>query len=170
MLEHVEDMVVRHVVEPVCEQRILDGRVECLSGCETFLEVFACGSHPPRHFNKCDDLAFEACVAQEAVHGFDEDVDAFVAELVSAAGADDEGVVAEGLSEHTVGDAEDFFPHLAAFACECRSLRHEIVLEAVGQHDVAGLAEEFETLACGDVGDGGEGVGMDGALLLYGVF
>ncbi len=149
------------------------GRVEGRAVVEHLLhappQVLARLAHPSRHVDKRHHVALQARVVAQEVYGVDEHVDALVAELVAPAGRHDEGAVVEVLAGQLVGYQEQLLARRLALAGERRALRHEVVLEPVGQHHVDRLVEQLFALAGGDLAHRGEAVDVFRRLALYGV-
>ena len=93
--------------------------------------------------------------------GVDEDVDTLVAVLVAAADAHEHGAFGHLRAAHGGSDGNEPIAGLRPLGLPLliRS-RSETVLESVGGHDVHRTPVELLALACGDVADSGENVGV----------
>ena len=133
-------------------------------------EVLAWVSYPCWDLDESEYLLVEAVVAQGAVHGFEEDVDAFVFKFVAAAGGYDEGVVVKLEACEGVGDVENALA--GCFACLGKgcSFGDKVSFETVGEYGVAFLVEEFLAFAACDLAYGGKAVYEAGCLALKAVF
>ena len=169
VLHHAQHIIMAHVVKPVRDLRHVQRRVESLLAGQTLLKVLTGFAHPARHFDEGQYLLLQVAVAQQAVHGFDKDVDALVAELVAATGRDYQRVVVELLTQQGIGHLKQALAGSLALTGKLCTLGHETVVETIGQHDVDRLVKQFDTLTRRDVTDGRKTVNMMGGLFLNGV-
>ena len=115
-------------------------------------------------------LAPELVRGRELFERLDEDVDAFVAEFVAAAGADDQRIAREFLAQTGLGHRNHRLAGLVALGVILLAGPHEVVFEAVGRHAVRLAAQQVLALVGRDVAHREEGVVIRGAHFLDRMF
>ena len=115
-------------------------------------------------------LAPELVRLRELFERFDEDVDALVAELVAAAGADDQRVARELLAQAGFGHRDHRLAGLVALGVVLLAGPHEVVFEAVGRHAVRLAAQQVFAFVGRDVAHREEGIVVCGGHLLDRMF
>ena len=169
-VDGVDDGVPRLVLEVV-------GRVLVLAAVDGFrgvgqmgLQVTARAAVAGRHGDVGEHLALETVRRGQLLERLDEDVEPLVAELVAAAGADDERVRGELLAQAGLRYRNHRLAGLGALGVVLGAAPYEVVLETVGRHAVDLAAQQVLALVGRDVAHGQEDVVVRGGHLLNRVF
>ena len=134
------------------------------------LQVGARSVDPGGDEQEGDDCAGQVGGGAQAIHGVDEDVDAFVAVLIATTDGDEESAVrVERLAVEQFGRAEQLTSGVGASGGIAVGCGDEVGLEAVRSHYVRRLVEQLATLYGGDLAHRREAVSEVSCLFLYGV-
>ena len=156
--DRVEDLIPFGMFEIVGAEAVLLGIDRAVFVGQMRLQILAGTGRGGRYGDVDQHLAVEGVRFGELFQGVEEDVDAFVAEFVAAARADDQGFAVEFAAQRRLGRADHRAACLGPFFVELPAVPHEVVLEAVGGDDVHRAAQQALAFAGGDFAHGAEHV------------
>ena len=156
--DRVEDLIPFGMFEIVGAEAVLLGIDRAVFVGQMRLQILAGAGRGGRYGDVDQHLAVEGVRFGELFQGVEEDVDAFVAEFVAAARADDQGFAVEFAAQRRLGRADHRAACLGPFFVELPAVPHEVVLEAVGGDDVHRAAQQALAFAGGDFAHGAEHV------------
>ena len=166
VLQRVHDGVPRRVLKVV-------GRIFILAFVDGFrrvgqvgLQVDARAAVAGRYGDVGQHLAPETVRGGELLERLDEDVDALIAELVAAAGPDDQRVAREFFAQAGFGYRDHRLAGLVALGVILVARPYEVVLETVGRHGVRLAAQQVFAFVGRDVAHRQESVVVRGGHLL----
>ena len=137
---------------------------------QALLQILTRLTDPSRNLDEGHHLLFQVTVTEQTVHRLHEHVDTLVTELIAARRRYDQRVVVEFLTQQGTGHLQHLPPGGITLTGELRGSRHEAVVEAIRQHHVRALVQQFLTLLRRDVAHRREAVHIVSRLLLYRVF
>ena len=153
-------------MQPMGNERYFKRSIELLFALQAGLQVLAGLSYPTRHIDKCQYVLLQIFVPVQAVQRFQKHVDSFVLKFIASAGTDNQRIIAHIGSKKFIGHVQHQRTGTFAFTGEGRSLRYEIVLEAIHQHYVCCLIQQLFTLVISDFAYCRKAVDMMCGLLL----
>ena len=155
------------------DSRIVEGRIKSLALLhqrEAFLQVLTTHAYPARHFDEGEHIAVEPVIVTQAVERVDEDIDALVAELITAACRHDYGVVVQTGTHQRVGYVQEFGSCQLPLAGKRSAIGHKVVFKSIGQNRIYGLVQQLLALQSGNVAHRSEAVNIVGSTQFDGMF
>ena len=158
-----------HIMQPVCDNGALERSIEFFTTLDTLYQILARLAYPCRYLDHGKYGLIQLLVTTKTVHCLDEYINTLVAELITTAGTDNEGILGEFATCKAVCNLQELLTGNLALALELCCLGNEVCFETIGQNSMALLVHQFLTLATSHLTNGGEAVNTVCCLALKAV-
>ena len=98
ILQHVEHLVVGHIIQPMGDEGTLKRCVKGLFAIQTLHQVFTGVSYPTGHVDKGQYFFLQILIAIQTIQRFQEHVNALILKFITTARANNQDIIVKGLT------------------------------------------------------------------------
>ena len=88
IFQHIQHLVMRHVMQPMGNERHFKRSIKILLTFQTFLQIFTRITYPTGDIDKRQHILMQVLIPVQAVQRFQKYVDSFILKLISSTGSD----------------------------------------------------------------------------------